>query len=80
MSEKGVCTLCGHILKNPKYLNHHMKTVHGNPKYFCEVCPYKCTSNTNLKRHINLKHNKDKEIKEEANTFEQDKLVSTILE
>ena len=57
--EKGVCSLCGHILKSNANLRSHMTSVHGGSKYFCENCPFNCSVKSNFLRHIQLKHSSD---------------------
>ena len=56
------CSVCGIDLSNLKFLQKHLKEVHGQTNidslenYECETCGKKFAQKRNLKRHINIVH------------------------
>ena len=45
------CPICRQGFTGLKSLTKHNKEMHGNQKYHCRYCPYKCSSDVTLKRH-----------------------------
>ena len=60
-----LCSLCEDIFKSYNGLKTHIKTKHEKVKYACNVCDYKATQPSNLKRHVQKQHGSPVETKDE---------------
>ena len=56
---KYLCKFCDKYFKS-KHLKTHIKSVHEQIKYPCNLCEYKATVRGSLKRHVESVHEKVK--------------------
>ena len=52
------CPFCEKIQNSKGDMNRHIKTHTGEKPYLCDFCNYKSNQITNLKRHMERKHDK----------------------
>ena len=59
-AEMCVCDLCGYRPKVPSLfaIKIHKEAVHDGVRYLCPQCDHPCTTRSNLRRHIEKKHDK----------------------
>ena len=62
------CSLCSKSYVSKKDLKHHFQAIHGNQKFYCDLCGVEAPSTNLLWRHKRLKHG----YKEEKGNFKCD--------
>ena len=62
-AELCVCDLCGYRPKFPSLfaLKIHKEAVHDGIRYNCPQCEHPCTTRSNLRRHVEKKHDKQRQ-------------------